>query len=54
MEDDLSASWTILKVLRGGCLSFGLRPVEAASALCPLGSVRPLAVWPLRDVPSLS
>jgi len=44
----------VLKVLGSGCLGLGLRVVQATRTLCPLSFVRPLAVWPLRDVPSLS
>lgn len=54
MDHDLTATWMVLKVLSGGCLGLGLRVVQATRTLCHLSFVRPLAVWPLRDVPSLS
>lgn len=54
MDHDLTTAWMVLKVLGGGGLSFSLRPVEATSALGSLSFVRPLAIGPLRDVPSLS
>jgi hypothetical protein len=54
VDHDLTATWTVLKVLGSSRLGLGLRVVQATRTLCPLSFVRPLAVWSLRDVPSLS
>lgn len=54
MNHDLTATWPVLKVLGGSRLSFGLRVVKASRTVGSLSFVRPLAIRPLRHVPSLS